>query len=270
MSKPQDSTIRIALVGACGRMGQEIVRALTNDPQLHLTLAIDRTHRGESLRDVIGPSAPDLLIVDKVGQALDAEDVHVLLDFTHPSSAAGHALSALTRGVAPIVGTSGLSQSDLREIADESKGSQTPALVVPNFAIGAVLMMKFAAQAARWMPNVEIIERHHDGKADAPSGTAVHTAHLIAESRLQDPDKRHDLIKTEGVRGGSVRDVPIHSVRLPGLAAHQEVMFGARGELLTIRHDTLDRTCFMEGVKLCARRVWSLSGLTVGLDALLD
>lgn len=268
MPKPSH-VINIALVGACGRMGQEVVRAIANDLDLEIAVAADRENAGRSLREVVGPIAPDIVITDKIGAALDATECHVLVDFTHPSSAAGHALSALKRNVAVVIGTSGISQPEQREIALASEESGTPAMIVPNFAIGAVLMMKFAAEAARWMPNAEIIEMHHDGKADAPSGTATQTAQMIGDARLVALDRKRELVKVDGVRGGEVRGVPVHSVRLPGLLAHQQVLFGARGETLTIRHDSTDRTGFMEGVKLCCRRVWSLNGLTVGLEPLL-
>ncbi|MBL8047136.1 MAG: 4-hydroxy-tetrahydrodipicolinate reductase [Chthonomonas sp.] len=268
MPKPTN-VVKVCLVGACGRMGQEVVRAVANDLDVEIAVAVDRENVGRTLRDVVGPIAPDLVIGDKVGAALDAEECHVLVDFTHPTSAAGHALSALKRGVAVVVGTSGISQPEQREIAMAAEESGTPAMIVPNFAIGAVLMMKFAAEAARWLPNAEIIELHHDAKADAPSGTATQTAQVIADARLREPEKHRDILKVEGARGGDVRGVRIHSIRLPGLLAHQEVLFGSRGETLTIRHDSTDRTGFMDGVKLCCRRVWSLSGLTVGLDALL-
>ena len=143
-------------------------------------------------------------------------------------------------------------------------------MYVPNFAVGAVLMMRFAEMAARWMPDAEIIELHHDRKEDAPSGTALLTAEKIAKARVAEPTRLpRAVMKVEGARGGSAFGVPVHSVRLPGFLAHQEVMFGNQGEVLTIRHDSLDRVGFMHGVRLCATHVRSLPGFSVGLDTIL-
>jgi 4-hydroxy-tetrahydrodipicolinate reductase len=195
---------------------------------------------------------------------------HVLVDFSTTASAPVHAEAALRRGVAPIIGATGLGKDALRDIARLCAEHNTPAMYVPNFAIGAVLMMKFAEMAAQWLPDVEIIELHHDKKEDAPSGTSMRTAELISAARKAKPGHRaRPSFKVEGVRGGLYQDVTIHSIRLKGLLAHQEVIFGGSGEVLTLRHDSLDRSSFMEGVKLCAREVWKLQGLTVGMDSIL-
>lgn len=262
-------TIRVCLVGAAGKMGQESARALGQATGIEVVAAVDRAHPGESLRAIAGPRVPDLVIQDRVGAALDAVEADVLVDFTQPGAAANHAESALKRRVAPVIGTSGLSAQDLRDISQAAAEFETPAMVVPNFAIGGVLMMRFAQQAAKWLPDVEIIEMHHDQKLDAPSGTATRTAELIAAARSGTPWRSEEIIKVEGVRGGSVAGVPVHSVRLKGLVAHQMVMFGGLGETLTIRHDSLDRTSFMAGVILAVREVWNRTGLTIGLDELL-
>jgi 4-hydroxy-tetrahydrodipicolinate reductase len=249
----------------------ESARALGQADGIELVSAVDRTHVGESLRSVAGPAAPDIPISERVGATLDSTEANVLVDFTHPGSAATHTESALKRGVAAVIGTSGLSTQDVREIANLCREHGAPALVVPNFAIGAVLMMRFSQLAAKWMPDAEIVEMHHDQKVDAPSGTATRTAELIAASRGHRPVKRsEDIIKIEGVRGGKLNDVPVHSVRLRGLVAHQMVMFGGQGETLTLRHDSLDRTSFMAGVVLAVRNVWTLEGLAVGLDSVMD
>lgn len=268
MGRPS-GIIRVCLVGAAGKMGQETARALAQATGIEVVSAVDRAHPGESLRAIAGPRAPELVIQDKVGAALDADEAHVLVDFTQPGAAANHAESALKRGVAPVIGTSGLSAQDLREMAQAAAENQTPAMVVPNFAIGGVLMMRLAQQAAKWLPEVEIVEMHHDQKLDAPSGTAARTAELIASARQEAPRRAEELVKVEGVRGGSVAGIPVHSVRLKGLVAHQMVMFGGQGETLTIRHDSLDRTSFMPGVILAVREVWNRTGLTIGLDDLL-
>ncbi|RIJ98028.1 MAG: 4-hydroxy-tetrahydrodipicolinate reductase [Armatimonadetes bacterium] len=262
--------IRLALAGAAGKMGAEVVAAVQHERDIELVLVADRSHGGESLRKVLGTQFPDLKIDERLGAALDREKPDVLVDFTHPAAAPEHALSALTRGIAVVIGTSGVSSDDLKEIAIAADRSGKAALVVPNFAIGAVLMMRFCELAARWMPNCEIVEMHHDAKADAPSGTAHLTAERIGRARSTPPKPiRTEVFRVEGVRGGAHEGVPIHSVRLPGLVAHQQVIFGARGETLILRHDSLDRSSFMEGVRLAIRRVGEMKGLVVGLDSLL-
>ncbi|MBA3726883.1 MAG: 4-hydroxy-tetrahydrodipicolinate reductase, partial [Armatimonadetes bacterium] len=169
------------------------------------------------------------------------------------------------------IGTSGLSAPELSQLRKSSEERGVPALYIPNFAIGAVLMMKFASEAAKYMPECEIIELHHEKKADAPSGTATRTAELIAAHRLRRPDKgRSDMIRVEGVRGGAIGETPIHSVRLPGLLAHQMVIFGGTGEVLTIRHDSMDRSSFMGGVLFALRAFQGREGLIVGLESLLN
>lgn len=251
-------------------MGQETVRTISQTPGLQLVLAIDKARAGERLRDVAGPRAADLVIEDKLGAALSRVETDVLIDFTNHASAMQNAESALTRKVAPVIGATGIAAKDLRQLAALSREHQTPGMYVPNFAIGAVLMMKFAQMAAAWLPDVEIIELHHENKQDAPSGTAMLTAERISEARKKAPTPiATSLMKVEGARGGNYKDVPMHSVRLPGLLAHQEVLFGGKGEVLTIRHDSMDRSSFMEGVKLCAFRVWQLEGFVVGLDRLM-
>lgn len=264
------SALRVAVTGVAGRMGGEVVRTLSASSEFEIVVAIDRAAAGRSLREVACPDGPDLVIEEKLGEALDRVPSEVLVEFTHPSAALAHAESALRRGVAPIVGTSGLGDDALRELEALCAETGVPAMVVPNFALGAVLMMRFAEIAARWMPHCEIIELHHDRKADAPSGTAHRTAVRVAAARDQVPAHRSEIVQVEGVRGGSVHGVPVHSVRLPGLVAHQRVVFGGSGETLTLSHDSLDRSSFMAGVELCVRRVRSLQGLVVGMDTLLD
>ncbi|MCO5296396.1 MAG: 4-hydroxy-tetrahydrodipicolinate reductase [Fimbriimonadaceae bacterium] len=264
------SAVRVAIAGVAGRMGREVARSLSGSKEFEVVVAVDRAAGGTSLRELVGPSAPDLVVAERLGEALDAVPCDVLVEFTHPSAAFDHAESALRRGVAPVVGTSGLDDASLRELALMCEETGTPAMVVPNFALGAVLMMRFAEMAARWMPHCEVIEMHHDRKADAPSGTAQLTASRIAAARKTAPALREELLHVEGARGGTVQGVPVHSVRLPGLVAHQLVVFGGQGETLTLRHDSLDRSSFMEGVALCVRRVRSLHGLVIGLDTLLD
>jgi 4-hydroxy-tetrahydrodipicolinate reductase len=219
---------RVVVAGAAGRMGATSCEAIEAAADLELAGRAD---------PALGVEVADLL-----------GDADALLDFTTPDAAPGNVRAALAAGVHAVVGTTGFDQEPLREAA---AGGGANLLVVPNFAIGAVLMMRFAAEAAAHMPEAEIVELHHDRKLDAPSGTAKRTAELIADA------------------GGNVHE-PIHSVRLPGLVAHQEVILGAEGQTLTIRHDSLDRSSFMPGVLLALRRVGSLPDpFTVGLEALL-
>ncbi len=221
--------IRVGVAGAAGRMGATTCEAVEGADDLELAARID-PDLGVELADVL-------------------EDVDVVVDFTTPDAAPGNIRAAIDAGVHIVVGTSGFDHEPLREAAS---GGEANVLVVPNFAIGAVLAMRFAAEASRHMPEVEIIELHHDKKLDAPSGTAKRTADLISEA------------------GGNVHQ-PIHSVRLPGLVAHQEIVLGGVGQTLSIRHDSIDRTSFMPGVLLAVRGVGSLPDrYTIGLEAVLD
>jgi 4-hydroxy-tetrahydrodipicolinate reductase len=261
--------IRVAVAGALGKMGLEVVKTVIADPGMTLVAAIDREGEGRTLNE-FNPSHPEMAVHKSLGTALDQVQADVLVDFTHHSSAGSHAVSAIKRGVSPVIGTTGLRGDELKEISIESKEQGVPGIYAPNFAIGAVLMMRFSQLAAQWLPDVEIIELHHDQKVDAPSGTAMLTAELIAEARKGSPSRKPTTIfKADGARGATVKQIPVHSVRLRGFVAHQEVIFGGVGEVLTLRHDSLDRSSFMEGVKICVREVRGLSGFTVGLDKIL-
>lgn len=267
---PEAELIRVAVVGAAGRMGREALKALTRSEGFSVEVAVDRTSVGVNARDLVGPAGPDLVIEDKLGAALDRKPVDVMLDLSHHSAVSSHCDSAMKRGASPVIGCTGMAESELRELRMRCEETGVPGMYVPNFAVGAVLMMKFSELAAQWMPNAEIIELHHDRKEDAPSGTAMLTAEIIGEARREDPLRLPiPLMKADGARGGKVHDVPVHSVRLPGLLAHQQVLFGAPGEVLTIRHDSMDRASFMHGVKICCRNVKSLNGLVIGLDKIL-
>ncbi len=214
--------IRVAVVGAAGRMGREVLRSLTPQHGFQIKVASDRSEAGKNCRELAGPAAPDIVVTDRLGAALDSEPCDVLIDFSHHSAAGAHATSAMKRGVSPVIGCTGLSETDMSELRSLVKEYPVPAMYVPNFALGAVLMMRFAQLAAKWMPDVEIIEMHHDRKEDAPSGTAILTAQTISDARTQEPTRLpRPQIKAEGVRGGKIADIPIHSVRLPGLLAHQ-------------------------------------------------
>lgn len=260
----------MGVVGAAGRMGREVLKALTPAEGFQILLAVDREAVGRNARDLVGNGGPDVLLEGKLGAALDRTQVDALVDFSHHTAAASHASSAMKRGVAPVIGCTGLGESDLSDIRSLAQETGVAAMYIPNFAIGAVLMMHFSRIAARWMPDAEIIEMHHDRKDDAPSGTAMLTAEMIQSGRKRSVSwQGPGITKVEGVRGGRFCDVNIHSVRLPGLLAHQTVHFGGPGEVLTLRHDSLERSSFMEGVKLALRTVRSTKGLTIGLDSIL-
>jgi 4-hydroxy-tetrahydrodipicolinate reductase len=242
--------VRVGVIGAHGRMGTETCRAVESDGDLELVCGLGRE--------------------DPLRRLVDAEAA-VAVDFTTPAAVKDNARFCLKQGIHVVVGTSGLAPEDLADIERWVRSGVANAIVAPNFAIGAVLMMSFAAQAARHFARAEIVERHHDRKLDAPSGTALATAALMNEAR-SDPwtEGAPGNETVPGSRGGDARGVRVHSLRLPGSVAHQEVVLGSPGETLVIRHDSLDRSSFMPGVLLAIKRVGSRRGLTVGLEHLLD
>ena len=260
-------SIRVGVTGAAGRMGSEVLRTLVGCEWAEIAFAVDPRAAGKSLSQAIGIEAPSLMVSESLANALERCPTDVLVEFSIPAHATENTMAALSHGVAVVIGTSGVLAADQERIRQAC--ANTPVLLVPNFAIGAVLLMQFAAMAAKWLPHAEVIELHHEGKLDSPSGTALRTAELIAEARSTVPAGRDEIFKVVGARGANVEQVPVHSIRLPGLVAHQEVIFGGVGETLTIRHDSLARSSFMEGVKLAVQHVRSLSGFHVGLDVLL-
>ncbi len=256
---------RVLVSGAGGRVGSEIVRAIDAQDDMELVAAVDPALAGQRLTD-------EVACVADLADAIDRTRPDVMVDFTHPNVVEANLRTALLRGVDCVVGTTGLSESTLADIASQAIDGAC-LFFAPNFAIGAVLMMSFAERAAKYMPYAEVIELHHDGKADAPSGTALRTAKMIADARLSRPDTpgvETELEGMRGARGAEVDGVRIHSVRLPGLVAHQEVVFGGQGQTLTIRHDSIDRTSFVPGVLLAIRAVGSRTGLVIGLENLLE
>lgn len=262
--------VKVIVSGAAGRMGQTVCRAVIEDEALELVAAVDKDARaiGKPVCGDADISKRCVLISDDLQGAL-AENPDVMIDFTHPSTVLGNIDAAIAAGVHCVVGTTGMSQDDINDIGQRIAGTGVNILVAPNFAIGAVLMIKMCEVAAGYMEDCEIIELHHDKKADAPSGTAIKTAEAIGragEARLKPGEKE----TVECARGGAYKGVHIHSVRLPGLVAHQEVIFGGVAQTLTIRHDTTDRTSFMPGVVLAAREIGNRPGLTYGLEHFLD
>jgi 4-hydroxy-tetrahydrodipicolinate reductase len=254
--------IDVAVAGAMGRMGGEVIEAVNAAEDMRVVAGVDV--KADGLGRGGFPISHDLRPMISVAHP------QVLVDFTVADAAVANALAALEMGVRPVIGTSGISQQDLDSIERRAAETKTGAFIAPNFALGAVLMMHFARIGARYFDSAEIIELHHDQKIDAPSGTAVKTAQEMAEAHAKAfatnvPDKE----PLPGGRGAVWEGVRIHSVRLPGLVAHQEVIFGALGQTLVIRHDTSDRTAFMPGVLIAIREVVKLDRLVVGLDNLL-
>jgi 4-hydroxy-tetrahydrodipicolinate reductase len=241
--------IKVGVIGARGRMGSATCAAAEADPELDLVARIERAEERPSLVD---------------------SGAEVAVDFTTPESVADNVRFCIDKGIHVVVGTSGLASKDVEDIIGRAGEAGANVFIAPNFALGAVLMMAFAQKAARYYDSVEIIERHHDKKRDAPSGTALRTAALMNESHpgAWNPPAMGETVA--GSRGGDSSGVRIHSLRLPGSIAHQEVIFGRAGETLTIRHDSIDRSSFMPGVILAVKRVASLDGVTIGLEHLLD
>jgi 4-hydroxy-tetrahydrodipicolinate reductase len=267
-SKSEDR-IRVVVMGAAGRMGATVCRAVLDAPDMELVAVVDPPHEGEPLDD-FGVTGTGLTL-QQVGPSLKKADPQVAVDFTTVDGARSNTRWCALNGVHAVVGTTGLTAGDMQDLSGLFNGERANAVVAPNFAIGAVLMMHLAAIAAPWFESAEIIELHHDNKLDAPSGTALLTAERMAETSAEwaaDPTQKHVL---QGARGGEgPGGIHIHSVRLRGLVAHQEVLLGTTGQSLSIRHDSYDRTSFMPGVLLAVREVLNRPGLTVGLDSLLD
>jgi 4-hydroxy-tetrahydrodipicolinate reductase len=260
--------IRVGVNGAAGRMGATVCQAVAGDPALELVAAVDPHHVGIDLRQVARVDPYDLEI--GAGQeAFEHARAQVVVDFTTAEAARENLLHLASKGIHAVVGTSGLSDADLAELRKAFTASNC--VIAPNFAIGAVLMMRFAEMAAPYFETAEIIELHHDQKIDAPSGTAMSTLERMAAASDRwspDPTQREVIERARGGKGPA--GIHVHSVRLRGMVAHQEVLFGTDGQTLTIRHDSYDRTSFMPGVVLAIKKVADHPGVTVGLDALLD
>jgi 4-hydroxy-tetrahydrodipicolinate reductase len=285
--------VRVGVLGATGRMGLAVCNAVLDAPDLELAAAVARaTGVGRPLRDLVSGAPEELLVTDRLAGLLEA-GAEVVVDFSRPEATAAAVGAVLGQGVHLVSGTTGLPAELMDDLdALTGKADHGNAVWAPNFALGAVLAMHFAAVAGRFYPAAEVIELHHQGKADAPSGTALRTARAIADARRGGPGDRRggppenrggppvDRARgrvaagdggesVAGVRGGEVDGIRVHSVRLPGLVAHQEVIFGGQGEVLTLRHDSLDRSSFMPGVLLAVQAVAARPGLTVGLEPLL-
>ena len=262
--------MRVGVLGATGRMGRATCEAVLAAPDLELAAAVGRaTGVGRPLAELV-PGAPAGLLVAESLSELIAAEAEVAVDFSRPEATAAAVEGLVPEGVHLVSGTTGLPAELLDDLANlAGKAEHGNVVWAPNFALGAVLAMHFAAVAGRFYPSAEVIELHHQGKADAPSGTALRTARAIAAARAEAPIAAGGKESVAGARGGEVDGVRVHSVRLPGLVAHQEVIFGGQGEVLTLRHDSLDRSSFMPGVLLAVREVPARPGLTTGIEPLL-
>lgn len=265
---PANPLIKVVVSGALGRMGKEVVAAVCGDKELDLAGAVDKKAIEEYLSL---PGGLGLIpITNNLESMLQRVKPDVVVDFTNPEGVMDNIRCALRNRVVPVVGTTGISDQDLQEIESLCQQYSTGAFVAPNFAIGANLMIHFARIASRYFSAAEVIELHHDGKADAPSGTALRTVEEMVAARqraFDSPTSSKTFL--EGARGGESGGVHIHSVRLPGLVAHQEVIFGGLGQTLSIRHDSINRESFMPGVIMAIKEAPKLRGLVVGLDKLM-
>lgn len=274
------STIPVIVNGAAGKMGREVIKAVAQAPDMTLMGALDTSpeHQGKDAGELAGLSEPlEVPITNQLepmlGYVAGERQLQpgVMVDFTHPDAVYDNVRSAIAYGIRPVVGTTGLSPEQLKDLADFAEKASTGCLIIPNFSIGMVLLQQAAVTASQYFDHVEIIELHHNQKADAPSGTAIQTAQLLAEmGKAFNPPQVEETEKIPGARGSLADEgIRIHSVRLPGLIAHQEVIFGAAGQIYTLRHDTSDRSCYMPGVLLAIRKINQLKSLVYGLEKIL-
>lgn len=262
--------IRVLVNGAAGRMGSEVVRALAAEKDLVLSAAVDPSHSGEDAGLAAGLRENGVIIEKELETALAKEKPDVVVDFTSPAVIFENAKKVLTQGIHIVIGTTGLTAEQREELASIAEKSGANGLIAPNFSLGAVLMMEICEKISKYFPNAEIIELHHNKKYDAPSGTAKLTAEKMAAARQTELEEDKTRESIPGARGAKYEGITIHSVRLPGYVAHQEVLFGGTGEILTVRHDSMDRKSFMPGVMLACRKVASVPGITYGLENYLD
>ena len=261
--------ITVAVHGALGKVGKEIVVGVARDPDLSLIGAVDIQATRDSLD--LPDTGKKIPLAKKLDSFLKSYHPQVLVDFSIAEAAVAAARLALKQGVHLVSGTTGISDSELKEIDRLAKANKVGVVVAPNFALGAVVLMYLAKIAARYFDHVEIVELHHNQKVDAPSGTALATARGMLQARgkpfVHTPTKKENL---SGTRGGEVEGITIHSVRLPGFVASEEVVFGGQGQTLTLRHDTINRECYIPGVLLAIKEVVKLKGLVYGLEELLQ
>lgn len=260
--------IKVAVVGACGKMGREVIKMVNSEPDFRLVCAIDKLNTGENI-------SKGIHIESDLKSALKVHEIDVIVDFTQPSTIFENIKIYMEENIKAVIGTTGLSTLEIEEIQRLSKEKNTGIIIAPNFSIGAVLMMKFAAAASKYFSNAEIIEFHHNQKKDAPSGTSIKTAQMMIENN--DNFKLGNCPEEEiiqGSRGGEFAEsgkgkIQIHSVRMPGFVASQEVIFGSDGQTLKIRHDSINRECYMSGVKFAVNYVYKNNEFVYGLENIL-
>jgi 4-hydroxy-tetrahydrodipicolinate reductase len=242
-------SIRVLVNGANGRMGQATVKAIANDPELELVATTSRN--------------------DDLAAAIKTHKAQVVVDFTNADAVLESTRIIIASGAHPVVGTSGLLMEQVKEFQAACKKAKLGGIIAPNFSLGAVLLMKHAQEMAKYFEHVEIIEMHHDGKLDSPSGTALRTAEMLAVNFKAASTTKKTKETIPGARGATHHQIPIHSIRLPGLVAHEQVIFGGTGETLTLRHDSIDRVSFMPGVCLACKKVVGLDEMVYGLEHVL-
>lgn len=263
--------MKVAVSGFKGRMGQEVVKTVADAEDMELVGVLDHHPSEKNINELAAFKNLDVPVYTEMEAMLTEVKPDCVVDFTTPKVGYSHTKQILEHGIRAVIGTTGFTAEQITELTALAEKKKVGAIIAPNFAVGAVLMMQFAQKAAKYFPNVEIIELHHDKKLDAPSGTAIKTAEMIAETRKsfsQGADGEEETIP--GARGANFDGMRIHSVRLPGLIAHQEVIFGATGQGLSIRHDSYHRESFMSGVALSVRKTAELETLIYGLENILD
>ena len=263
-------TKKIVVSGALGKMGQEVVKLVDRTAEFELVGAVDVAKTGEQIKEVLGLDNVSAEITDDLALTLKEVDADVVVDFTTPQVVMDNIETVCQAGVDIVVGTTGITEADLKKIEEFTQVDNNNVIIAPNFAIGAILMMEFSKKAAKFLDDVEIIEQHHDGKLDSPSGTAIKTAELIQENLTEQDDGIEEIEKLAGARGAEKDGINIHSVRLPGLVAHQEVIFGGEGQTLKLRHDSINRRSFMPGVALAINKLTEIDGVVYGLDNLIE
>lgn len=263
--------ITIVLGGPRGRMGQEALKMIKEVSGFKLIACIDRKNGGKILSEIDDMWIDDTPVYENAEQCFIETNPDIYVDLTVPEVGFSHTKAALEHNVRPVVGTSGFSEEQINELTMLAEENRVGCIIAPNFAIGAVLMMLFSKIAANYFPDVEIIEKHHDQKIDAPSGTAIKTAEMIKQTRSskqQGHPEEYEIVN--GARGANIDGIKLHSMRLPGLVAHQEVVFGGKSQLLTIKHDSFHRESFMDGLKLAIEKVQEIDHLIYGLEHVID
>ncbi|MDX2254821.1 MAG: 4-hydroxy-tetrahydrodipicolinate reductase [Pseudanabaenaceae cyanobacterium bins.39] len=267
--------IPVVVSGATGKMGREIIKVIAKSSDMSLVGAIGRQHIGEDIGEVVGIGELEIPVTNNLevllAQAAQESELPVMVDVTHPSIIYDNVRSAIAYGVRPVVGTTGLTEQQIDELAVFADKASTGCIIAPNFSVGVLLMQQAAIAAAKYFQHVEILEVHHNQKADAPSGTAIKTAQMLSElGQNFNPALVEEKEHLTGARGATYgQNIRIHSLRMPGVVARQEIIFGAMGETLKIEHNASDRTCYMAGVLLCIRKAIGLKSLVYGLEKLL-